>query len=148
MKSTAYEKGFLWDYKYVVIFALYEGKWVFCKHKSRDTWETAGGHIEENETLLDAAKRELFEETGAEDYSIEYICDYWACSEPHETRDIGWSNGAVFLARIDKLGSLPESEMEKIGLFDDLPGELTYPDITPVIFPYALKAAIRLLTDH
>ena len=29
-----------------------------------------------------------------------------------------------------------------IGFFDTLPDNLTYPDITPKLFPYALKALI------
>lgn len=30
--------------KYAVICARYNGKWVFCKHKERDTYEIPGGH--------------------------------------------------------------------------------------------------------
>ena len=29
----------------VVCVAEYQGKWVLCKHKKRDTWELPGGHI-------------------------------------------------------------------------------------------------------
>ena len=139
MKCTAYETGFLKDYKYVVTFANFEGKWILCNHKSRSTWETSGGHIETGETPLDAAKRELFEETGSIDFSIRPVCDYWACDEPHETENIGWANGQVFLAVVDKIGELPESEMRKIDLFEELPANLTYPDITAEIFPIACE---------
>ena len=141
MKCTVYEAGALQDYKYVVIFANYNGKWILCKHKERDTWETAGGHVEEGETPLEAARRELYEETGSLTFDIEPICDYWACDEPHETEHIGWANGAIFLAKVHSLGDF-ESEMEKIQLFDDLPSNLTYPDIMKVVFPYALKTFI------
>ncbi len=51
--------------KFAVIIARTEGKYVFCKHKSRETLEVPGGHREEGETILAAAKRELYEETGA-----------------------------------------------------------------------------------
>lgn len=139
MKCTAYEIGTLWDYKYVVTFANYNGKWILCKHKKRDTWETSGGHIEQGESPLEAARRELYEETGSLEFDIEPICDYWASDEPHETKNVGWANGAVFLALVRSLGNLPESEMERIQLFDELPPNLTYPDITKIVFPYALK---------
>ena len=140
MKCTVYNLGFLQDYKYVVIFGIHNGKWVFCKHKKRKTWETAGGHIEPGETPLDAARRELYEETGSVEFEIVPICDYWACDEPHETKDITWSNGVVFFAQIKGIEALPESEMERIAFFDSLPEKLTYPDITPKLFPYALRA--------
>ena len=45
--------------KFAVIVANYRGKWVFCKHKERDTYECPGGHREQGETILETAKREL-----------------------------------------------------------------------------------------
>ena len=53
--------------KFAVIVARTEGKYVFCKHKSRDTLEVPGGHREPGEMILETAKRELYEETGAID---------------------------------------------------------------------------------
>ena len=143
MKGTVYALGTLKDYKYVVTFARYNGKWIICKHKNRNTWETSGGHIEQGETPLDAAKRELFEETGAIDFEIQSVCDYWACDEPHETENITWSNGQVFLAYVKKLGPLRESEMEKIDLFDAFPQNLTYPDITHELLPQIITRIVK-----
>ena len=51
--------------KFAVIISRSNGKWVFCKHRERDTYEVPGGHREANETILETAKRELREETGA-----------------------------------------------------------------------------------
>jgi 8-oxo-dGTP diphosphatase len=136
MKCSVYKLGFLQNYKYVVIFARYNNKWIICKEKNSETWQTAGGHIEKNETPIQAAKRELFEETGALDFDINPICDYWACDEPHETDNIGSSNGQVFLAYVNKLGNIPEnSEIECIDFFDEFPQNLTYPDITYELLP-------------
>ena len=52
--------------KFAVIIAKSQGKWVFCKHKERNTYEVPGGRREPNESILETAKRELSEETGAE----------------------------------------------------------------------------------
>ena len=49
--------GYLETYKYVVVCAFYQGKYVLSKHKIRSTWETQGGHIEINESPMNAAKR-------------------------------------------------------------------------------------------
>lgn len=59
--------------EFAVIIAKTNGKWVFCKHKERDTYEVPGGHRERGETILETAKRELWEETGAIDFSIEPV---------------------------------------------------------------------------
>ena len=60
--------------KFAVIISRSNGKWVFCKHRERDTYEVPGGHREANETILETAKRELREETGAVDFEIKPIC--------------------------------------------------------------------------
>jgi len=130
MNCASFSLNHLGTYEYVVIIAKYYGKWILCKHKKRDTWETAGGHIELGETPLEAAKRELFEETGAVLFDINPIFDYRAGDEGLET------NGMVFYAEITEFGNLPESEMEKIKHFKELPENLTYKDITPILFQY------------
>ena len=143
MKCTTYELKTLGDYKYVVTFARFKKQWVLCKHKDRDTWEISGGHIEENETPEEAARRELIEETGAAEFELKAICDYWACTEPHEEKEHGWANGVLFLAEIKSMQDLPDFEMEKIKFFDSLPENLidyTYPDIYRELIPKAVKA--------
>ena len=49
--------------QFAVIIAKTNGKWVFCKHRERDTYEVPGGRREAGETILETAKRELREET-------------------------------------------------------------------------------------
>jgi len=109
------------------------------RHKKRNTWETQGGHIEPGETPTDCAKRELFEESGVKDAELIPVCDYWGFD------DQGCSNGVVFLAVVRSLGELPESEMKETGLFEDLPGELTYPMTSPVLYREAEKALKKAL---
>ena len=62
--------------KFAVIIAKHNGKWVFCKHRERSTWEVPGGHREQGEDILETAKRELYEETGAINFEINPICIY------------------------------------------------------------------------
>ena len=43
--------------KFAVIFTKMQNKYVFCKHKDRDTWEVPRGHQENGEDIMDTAKR-------------------------------------------------------------------------------------------
>lgn len=135
MTSRTYAIGTLGQYKYVVVLSEYQGKILLSRHKKRRTWETQGGHVEPGETPLDAAKRELYEESGAIDFDIAPLCDYWAGEEGTDD----WANGMVFRAVIHRLGALPESEMAETRQFDALPENLTYPAITPVLFRHLLE---------
>ena len=45
----------------------------------------------------------------------------------------------VFLAVVRSIGELPESEMKEIGMFDELPENLTYPQTSPVLYREAGK---------
>lgn len=109
--------------KYSVIAARYGCKWVFCRHKSRDTLEIPGGHIEQGEAALEAARRELYEETGAVDFDIFPVCVY--CYN---------ASGGLFYADIRRFEPLPESEIAEIVFADELPQNLTYPQIQPFLF--------------
>ena len=62
--------------KYTVIVSQYHGKWIYCKHRERDTWEIPGGRREPEEQILYTAKRELFEESGALEYALTPVCAY------------------------------------------------------------------------
>jgi len=131
MQSIVCELNSLGVYKYVVILSRYQGKLLLSRHRQRTTWETQGGHIEPGESPLEAARRELYEESGAMDFSLTPLFDYRAWDE-HSA-----ANGMIFLAEIRTLGELPESEMAEVRLFDDLPDNLTYPGITPVLYSHA-----------
>lgn len=135
MISKIYEVGELKTYKYVVVLSTYCGKLVLSRHKQRTTWETQGGHVEPGETPLQAAKRELYEESGALRYDIRPLCDYWAGDEITGKG----ATGMVFHAEIHALGEMPESEMAEVSLFDGLPENLTYPAITPELYAYLMK---------
>lgn len=117
------------DYKFAVIVARYNGKWILCKHKERLTYEIPGGHREENELIVDTAKRELYEETGAMDFGLFSVCAYAVDTGGEETF------GMLYYAEITALGKLPDLEIEEIELFSEIPeNQLTYPLIQAKLF--------------
>ena len=119
--------------KFAVIISKSEGKWVFCKHKERDTYEVPGGHREENETILDTAKRELYEETGAIDFCIKKICVYSVTGKTRVNESGEESYGMLYYADIKEFDKELHSEIEKVLFLDELPNEWTYPLIQPLL---------------
>ena len=118
----------LGNYEFVVIFCRYQDKWLYCRAKGRDTFETAGGHIEAGEDPIDAARRELYEETGATRYEIRPVFDYSVQHPSHYT------TGQVYIAYIKKLEELSDFEMEEVKLFDSYPEQLRFPEILPLLY--------------
>jgi len=128
------ELGELKAYRYTVIFARHKGNWLYCRHKDRDVFETPGGGIERGETPLEGAKRELYEETGAVNFTIYPAFDYAVYT------DTGFANGQAFYADIQELGELSQDfEMAEVCGFDTLPGKMRFPKITPVLYERMVK---------
>lgn len=105
------------------MFTYFMGKFVFVRHKLRDTWELPAGHIEKGETPYEAACRELFEETGALKYKLQYLFDY-SVTISGET-----CFGRFYRVNISEIGPLPLYEIAEIQLTDFIPENLTYPEI-------------------
>ena len=125
--------------KFAVIISKYQDKWVFCKHKLRDTFEIPGGHREDNENILETAKRELHEETGAIDFKIKPICVYSVIGK-NRVNDTGEElYGMLYYANIYSFEESLHSEMEKIVLFDEFPDSWTYPEIQPKLIEYYIN---------
>lgn len=123
--------------KFAVIIAKTEGKHVFCKHRLRDTLEIPGGHREPGEVILDTARRELYEETGAIAFDIFPICVYSVIAK--DNFDGQESFGMLYFAEIREFEQDLHSEIEKIVIMDDMPTDWTYPDIQPKLMEEAVR---------
>ena len=129
---------------YAVVASQCQGRWIFVRHRDRDTWEIPAGRKEQGESMLQTARRELYEETGAAVYELREICDYSVTKG--DTR-----YGRVFFADIRELGPLPESEIAELALQEDLPAELTYPEIQPLILKQVIQelaAIVEVREEH
>ena len=117
--------------KYAVIISKHNNKWVFCKHRKRDTLEIPGGHREPGESIDETARRELYEETGAIHFELTPVCVY-------SVEDFGM----LYFASITEFEKELHSEIEKIYLLDGLPDKWTYPLIQPKLIEEAVRRGI------
>jgi len=125
--------------KFAVIISKTDGKWVFCKHKERDTYEVPGGHREAEELIFETAKRELKEETGATDFDIKPICVYSVKGKTRVNENIDDETyGMLYIADIYSFEEI-DSEIEKIVISDKLVENWTYPLIQPKLIEEAQR---------
>ena len=125
--------------EFAVIISKSNGKWVFCKHKERDTFEVPGGHRENGEKIEDTAVRELKEETGAVDFNIKPVCVYSVKGKTRVNENVAKESfGMLYAAEIFSFEEI-HSEIEKIVLSDDLIRQWTYPLIQPKLISEAKK---------
>lgn len=123
--------------EYVTIATYFRGQWVFCRHKERTTWEIPGGKRKSGESILEAAKRELFEETGATAFQIMPL-DQFDVHFESEQESIS-TTGLLCYAEVEQMSDLPESEIAEVNLASQLPSELTHPEIQPVLWQRVLQ---------
>ena len=123
--------------KFAVIISKSNGKWVFCKHKERDTFEVPGGHREKGESIEEAAKRELMEETGAKEFSIKPVCVYSVTGKNRVNATGEELYGMLYFAEITSFEKELHSEIEKVYLSASLPSNWTYPLIQPELIKEA-----------
>jgi 8-oxo-dGTP diphosphatase len=109
---------------YVVIAARHRGGWLFVRHRRRGGYELPAGHPEPGEDTVDAAVRELTEETGACGFVMEPVTYYSVDS------GTGRQYGRLFYAEVDKLGDVSDtSEIEAVKIFRRLPRGLSLPEV-------------------
>ena len=97
---------------YIGIVAIKDNQWVIVRLEGTDTWEFPGGEIDEGETTLEAAERELFEGR--------------------------LTFGNLYFANIQKIGPLPNFEIEEVRFVKDFPIENTrHPKVIPELFEFA-----------
>ena len=123
--------------KFAVIIAKTNNKWVFCKHRERNTYEVPGGHREDGESIMDTAKRELYEETGAIRYTLKPVCVYSVTAPDNFNGEETF--GMLYYADIHSFEPELHSEIERIVITDQLVDQWTYPLIQPKLIDEAKR---------
>ncbi|MGB8358544.1 MAG: NUDIX domain-containing protein [Bacteroidales bacterium] len=119
---------------YVVIAVRYEDGWLFVRHRKRGGYEMPAGHPDPGEDSVEAAVRELMEETGAIDFTLEPVTYYWVDTGS------GRQYGRLFLAYVETLGEIPDrDEIEWVKVFKRLPGRISLPEVMTLLYGAAVR---------
>ncbi|TFI49774.1 nucleoside triphosphatase YtkD [Diaphorobacter sp. DS2] len=69
------KRAFETEPEHVLVICRYGDQWLLTNHKKRG-WEFPGGKREQGESLEETARREVYEETGADLNSLRFIGEY------------------------------------------------------------------------
>ena len=134
--------------KFAVIISRNQGKWVFCRHKDRDTYEVPGGHREESENINDTARRELWEETGAVEFDMIPLCVYSVCGETRDGEYLGEESlGMLYYAEIYSFEEELHHEIAEVIITEQMPEKWTYPHIQPLLMEKYKEIAFDMCQD-
>lgn len=118
---------------YAVMISRFNGRFLYVKHRKRETWELPGGKRESDETIYECAARELREETGATNFKLKPLFIYSV------TKSKFTDYGQVYLAEILVKKDQLINEIGEASSFTQPPKEWTYPEIQPLILNHYLK---------
>ena len=114
-------------YKTVLVIIKKEKEWLMVKNKFR-SWEFPGGHIENNETAYETARREAFEEAGVDIKNMTYV-GYYQLASGHTT--------LIITAEVETFHEIPtDFETEERKFVIEFPASLSFND---AVYPWLIK---------
>ncbi len=111
--ELSFEKNkFQFESKHVLVICQYREDWVLTRHNERGL-EFPGGKVEADESLQDTAKREVYEETGAQVIQLEWFAEYIVYTKKPFCK-------TVFIGIADRVDNISLMETQGIVLLETL----------------------------
>ncbi|QLG41927.1 NUDIX domain-containing protein [Paenibacillus sp. E222] len=110
------------EIQFVIMVTQFQEKYVIIHNLKRQGWEFPGGNREAGESVLTAAGRELYEETGAMKFML----------EPFGIYEMNGKFGLVYYANIMEFRAVSmesNSEIDAIKMVDTLPEGMSFGDM-------------------
>ncbi|WP_033543988.1 NUDIX domain-containing protein [Planococcus sp. CAU13] len=104
--------------RHVLVIARWQGRWLLTDDRKRGL-EFPGGKAEAGESLMEAAVREVYEETGAVIEELEWFAEYYVDSTPPFCK-------TVFLAKVSAVEEIELMETNGAVLVNELAVDDTY----------------------
>lgn len=106
-------------YDSVACFIKKESCYLLCCREDSGLWELPGGHIEKGESVIQAARRELFEETGLKAKSFR-LRGVWIFRILNHTRNVAVLEGRGILGEIKPSWESPKVIFMKLSKLEKL----------------------------
>ncbi len=108
----------------VAVFARHRGRVLLIKHHRLGSWLPVGGEIAPGETPLEAARRELLEETGLEGrfeaaIGVDGTPPGFIGYEEHMAGEKGLHMNFAFVANVPSFGVIPNEEFDEFRWVDE-----------------------------
>jgi len=139
--ELSFEKGpFEMVPNHVLVFVYNDGKWLCTINKKRGV-EFPGGKVEPGETLVEAAIREVYEETAVKISDLQWFAHYVVHDSPPFCK-------AVFTGKVERIDEFVE-EHETLGMTWLTEEELeNYPNLSFYMKDDGMKKMLQEVRHH